>query len=90
VTSGTGVKGKARICKTGTGGIRKLPYLCALSAKRCNRACRELYERLLKQGKKKKLALIAVANKLIKQAFSMITNNCDYVDDYCVKKYIAC
>jgi hypothetical protein len=49
-----------------------------------------LYERLLKQGKKKKLALIAVANKLIKQAFSMITNNCDYVDDYCVKKYIAC
>ncbi|MDR1368711.1 MAG: IS110 family transposase, partial [Dysgonamonadaceae bacterium] len=76
-------------CKMGMGGIRKLLYLCALSAKRCNSACRELYERLLKQGKKKKLALIAVANKLIKQAFSMITNNCDYMDDYCVKKYTS-
>jgi hypothetical protein len=68
-------------------GIRKLLYLCALSAKRYNTACRELYERLLKQGKKKKVALIAVANKLIKQAFSLLTGGRDYVDNYCVKKH---
>jgi transposase len=87
LTSGTSVKGKTKICKMGMGRIRKLLYLCALSAKRCNRACRELYDRLIKQGKKPKLALIAVAGKLIKQAFSMITNSRDYVNDYCVKKY---
>lgn len=81
IASGTSVKGKSKICKMGMGLIRKLLYLCALSAKRCNRACRELYERLLAQGKKKKLALIAVANKLLKQAFSIVKNRMKYVDD---------
>jgi len=33
-----------------------------------NKACRELFSRLVEKGKSKKLALIAVANKLIKQA----------------------
>jgi hypothetical protein len=69
-------------------GIRKLLYLYALSAKRYNTACREPYERLLKQGKKKKVALIAVADKLIKQAFGLLTGGRDYVDNYCVKKYV--
>jgi len=34
-----------------------------------------LYNRLVEAGKSKKLALIAVANKLIKQAFAVIKNN---------------
>ncbi|MDR2691131.1 MAG: transposase [Dysgonamonadaceae bacterium] len=52
VTSGRSVKRISKISKMGMSGIRKLLYLCALSAKRYNRACRELYERLIKQGKK--------------------------------------
>lgn len=80
--SGSSVRGKARICKMGMSRIRAMLYVCAWSAKRCNKACRNLYERLVAKGKSKRLALIAVANKLIKQVFSMATNNRKYDSDY--------
>lgn len=73
--SGTSVKGKAKICKMGMGRVRAMLYVCAWTAKKCNKACRELYDRLLEKGKAKKLALIAVANKLLKQAFAIATKN---------------
>ena len=90
IDSGTSVKGKTGICRMGMSMIRKLLYLCALSAKKYNRVCRKLYERLLTQGKTKKPALIAVANKLLKQAFSMVKNHTKYEDDFCAKKKMAC
>lgn len=80
--SGTSVKGKARICKMGMSKIRAMLYVCAWSAKRCNKACRELYERLLAKGKAKKLALIAVVNKLLKQAFAIATQKTKYNENY--------
>ncbi|MEG5147051.1 IS110 family transposase [Microcoleus sp. AT8-B6] len=80
--SGTSVKGKARICKMGMSRIRAMLYVCAWSAKRCNQPCKELYERLVAKGKSKRLALIAVANKLIKQVFAIATNNTIYQPDY--------
>jgi transposase len=81
--SGTSVRGKARICKMGMSRIRAMLYLCSWSAKRCNKACRELYERIIAKGKAKKLALIAVANKLIKQAFAIATKETYYNENYC-------
>jgi transposase len=69
--SGTSVKGRARICKMGMSRIRAMLYVCAWSAKKINKACRELFNRLVEKGKSKKLALIAVANKLLKQAFAI-------------------
>jgi transposase len=69
--SGSSVRGKGHLAKLGMGQMRKLLYLCALSASKCNQACQQLYDRLLAKGKAKKLALIAVANKLLKQAFAM-------------------
>jgi len=69
--SGSSVRGKVHIAKLGMGQMRKLLYLCALSAKKYNLACQQLYQRLLEKGKAKKLALIAVANKLLKQAFAI-------------------
>ncbi|MDP9077281.1 MAG: IS110 family transposase [Bacteroidota bacterium] len=80
--SGTSVKGKARICKMGMSQIRATLYVCAWSARRCNKACRDLYERLLAKGKAKKLALIAVANKLLKQAFAMAKQQTKYNENY--------
>ena len=80
--SGSSVKGKARICKMGVSRIRALLYVCAWSAKRCNQACKALYERLIAKGKAKRLALIAVANKLIKQAFAIATKNTAYQANY--------
>jgi hypothetical protein len=53
-------------------------YVCAWSAKKHNKACKEFYERLLSKGKSKRLALIEVANKLIRQAFAIATNNQTY------------
>jgi transposase len=69
--SGSSVKGKAKICKMGMGKIRAMLYMCACSAIKFNKACRLLYERLVAKGKAKLLALIAVANKLLKQAFAI-------------------
>ncbi len=34
------------------------------------------------RGKAGKVAIIAVANKLIRQAFAVVTNNRPYVDGY--------
>lgn len=73
--SGTSVKGKSRICKMGMSKIRAMLYVCAWSAKKCNKACKELYDRLLENGKSKKVALIAVVNKLVRQAFAIGTKN---------------
>jgi transposase len=80
--SGTSVKGKARICKMGMAKVRASLYVASWSAKRCNKACRELYERLLAKGKAKKLALIAVANKLLKQAFAIAKAQSKYQENY--------
>jgi len=80
--SGTSVKGKARICKMGMSRIRAMLYICSWSAKRYNKACRELYDRLIAKGKAKKQALIAVANKLLKQAFAIATQKTKYNENY--------
>jgi transposase len=80
--SGTSVKGKARICKMGMSRIRAMLYICSWSAMRYNKACRELYQRLIAKGKAKKLALIAVANKLLKQAFAIGTQKTKYNENY--------
>jgi transposase len=77
--SGSSIKGKGRICKLGMSRVRALLYICAWSAKRHNKACAELYERLLAKGKAKKLALVAVANKLLRQAFAIATTNKPYL-----------
>lgn len=73
--SGTSVKGKSKICKMGMSRIRAMLYICSWSAKKCNNACRELYDRLVEKGKARKVALIAVANKLLKQAFALASKN---------------
>ena len=80
--SGTSVKGKSRICKMGMSRIRAMLYICSWSAKRYNKACKELYERLITKGKAKKQALIAVANKLLKQAFAIATQKTKYNENY--------
>jgi transposase len=79
--SGT-IKGKVRICKMGMSRIRAALYVCAWSAKKCNKACKDLYERLIAKGKNKRLALIAVANKLLKQAFAIAKKKTVYQENY--------
>lgn len=80
--SGTSVKGKGHICKMGKPQIRKLLYLCSWSAKRVNKACVEMYERLKAKGKPERVIKIALANKLIKQIFSIAKNKQCYDENH--------
>lgn len=78
-SSGSSVRAKSGICKMGNGHLRNVLYMCAMSAIRCNKACKELFERLKAKGKNGKLALIAVCNKLLKQAFAIATKGQIYI-----------
>ena len=69
--SGSSVRGRGRICKMGMARARRLLYLCSWSAKRFNGFCRELYQRLKEKGKPERLIKIAIANKLLRQAFAV-------------------
>jgi transposase len=81
-TSGSSVRGRKRICKMGNGHLRSVLYMCSLSAIKHNGACKDLYERLKAKGKQSKVALIAVCNKLLKQAFAIATKATAYQPDY--------
>lgn len=79
--SGT-IRVKAHICKLGMSRARQLLYMAARAASKYNTACKLLYERLLEKGKAKKLALIAVANKLVKQAFALTSKSELYAKNF--------
>ena len=80
--SGTSVNVKGHINRNGDTHLRSQLYVAAFSSIRVNSACRETYNRLRARGKSGKVALIAVANKLIRQVFAVITNNRPYIDGY--------
>jgi transposase len=81
-TSGSSVRGKTRICKMGGGHLRSILYMCSMSAIKNNKACKALYERLRAKGKNGKVALIAVCNKLLKQAFAIAKSGRKYDENY--------
>jgi|SRR5215217_843074 len=81
-TSGSSIKARKGICKMGNGYLRNVLYMCSLSAIKHNVACKDLYGRLKEKGKRGKVALIAVCNKLIKQAFAIATKGTTYQSNY--------
>lgn len=83
--SGSSVRGRSKISKVGNKKLRNLLFLCAFSACKHNKACREVYERIIAKGKSKKLALIAVANKLLKQAFAIAKSGLPYEENFVSK-----
>jgi len=84
-TSGTSIRGKVRITKMGGGLMRGKLFMCSFAAKKCNAACQALFDRLVAKGKNKKLALIAVCNKLLKQAFAIVKSGVPYQADFSSK-----
>jgi len=81
-SSGTSILGKSSICKRGGKQLRDVLYMCAMNAIKTNAACKALYERLRLKGKTGKQGLIAVCNKLLKQAFAVVKNNTLYQPTY--------
>ena len=76
--SGSSVRGRSRISKVGNRKLRNLLFLCSFSSCKQNKFCRDIYERLINKGKSKKLALIAVSNKLLKQSFAIAKSGNPY------------
>ena len=75
-------KGKTSISKKGNKFIRTALFLPAMVAARFNPKLKELYIRLLIKKNVKKLALIAVARKLLVLIFTLWKNNSSYMSNY--------
>ena len=80
--SGSSIRGKSRISKTGNNHIRNLLFMCAFTACEHNKSCSEIYQRITAKGKSKKLALIAVANKLLKQSLAIAKSGLYYDENF--------
>jgi len=62
--------------------LRNLLFMCSFNACKYNQACKALYDIIVAKGKSKKLALIAVCNKLLKQVFSIVKNGIPFNREY--------
>lgn len=76
--SGSSVKGKPRICRTGNANLRKALYMPAMCAIQNNPVLKEFYSRLVNKGKHKMVALIAVMRKLLVIAIGVLRNNAPF------------
>lgn len=81
-SSGSSIRGKSRISKTGDGLVRNHLFMCSFTACVHNPHCKALFDRIVAKGKSKKLALIAVCNKLIKQAYAIAKSGLPYDPNY--------
>ena len=70
--SGSSVRGKSRICKTGNASLRRDLYMPALSAIRHNPTLAAFAARLREKGKPPKVIIAAVMRKLVVLAYTII------------------
>ncbi len=76
--SGSSIRGRARLTKTGNANIRAKLYMAAVSAIKYNPDIKRHYERLLKNGKVKMSALCAAMRKLVHICFGVIKHQQPY------------
>lgn len=74
--------GKTSISKKGNKYLRQSVYMPALTACRYNQKFKELYVRLVIKKNNKKIALVAVARKLLLLIYTIWKNNVDYIPNY--------
>jgi len=84
--SGSSIKGKSKICKTGNARLRACLYFPALSATRHNILIAPFYQRLLQKGKLKKVALTASMRKLLVLAIGILNNQVPFDPNWNEKK----
>ena len=80
--SGTSVNVKGHINRNGDSSLRSQLYVAAFASLRCNKECKACFDRLRSNGKPGKVAVVAVANKLVRQAFAVVTQGKPYVDGF--------
>jgi transposase len=79
-SSGTFISKHNRMAKRGQSSLAHVSYQIALTSLRSNPTSREYYEEKLRQGKPRKIAIVAVAKKLARIAYRMLRNNQPYTD----------
>ena len=80
--SGSSTNGRSKISKIGHIKLTNLPCMCSFNACKYNKGCKALYDWIVAKGKRKKLALIAVCSKLLKQAFAVVKKGLPYDEKY--------
>lgn len=84
-SSGSSVKGKSQICKTGNVRLRKILFMPALVASQRNPAVKALYDRLKAKSKNGLIIACACMKKLVHIMFGVIKNNKPFNPDYYLK-----
>lgn len=80
--SGSSVRRRSRMNRSGDPDLRRLLYIASWSAIRYNAPCKQKYEQLIARGKPSMVALVAVMNKLVRQAFGVIKNKQKFDNEY--------
>ena len=87
--SGSSINIRGHINRNGDEHLRSMLYVAAWSASKYNKGCKECYDRLRTNGKPGKVAMVAVANKLVRQAFAVVKSNKSYIDGFVSTKPVA-
>jgi transposase len=82
--SGSSVHGRPRMSKAGPAHLRKLLYMPALTAIRCNPHIMALNDRLIAKGKSKMAAIGAAMRKLAHLCFGVINSGKPYNPNFAV------
>jgi transposase len=80
--SGTSVRGRPRLCKTGNARVRKALFMPALVAIRFNPTLKAFAERLLAAGKHRMLVVGAVMRKLLILAYGILRSGRPFEANY--------
>ncbi len=88
--SGSSVNVKGHINRNGDSSLRSQLYVAAFASIRCNKECKACFDRLRSNGKPGKVAVVAVANKLVRQAFAVVTQGKPYIDGFKSDKTSLC
>lgn len=80
--SGTSVRGKGRISKTGSSRLRAGLYMPAIVALKYNLPIHTFYQRLVAAGKPKMVAIVACMRKLISLAFAILKSKTPFNAQY--------
>lgn len=84
--SGTSIKGKPRISKSGNRHLRKAMHLPGLTAVRWDDSFRDMYARIVSKHGIKMKALVAVQRKLLEMVYIIFKNKIPYDKEYEIKR----
>ena len=80
--SGSSIKGKPRLCKTGHARLRKALYMPALVSIRYNSLMIAFYHRLKEKGKNGKVIVCAIMRKLVHVIFGVLKSGKTFDPNY--------